>query len=236
MALEVFDPAMCCSTGVCGSSVDPALASFASDLDWVASSGVTVRRYNLGQEPGVFAEREQVRTLLNDGGEAALPIVIAGGAVRSSGRYPSRNDLAEWAGLESAATPTSVTSVSTDVVAELAAVGAAIGSNCEPCFKFHYDKARKLGLSNEQLAVAVRTAQAVKDTPATKMLDLASKLLSVEVSGLRPGAASTAEPAAGQPTAAPTDDAGCCGGGAAPEGAAELMQISAASGSSNSCC
>lgn len=30
--VEVFDPAMCCSTGVCGPSVDPALSQFAGDL------------------------------------------------------------------------------------------------------------------------------------------------------------------------------------------------------------
>ena len=54
MRLEVFDPAMCCSTGVCGPSPNPALAPFAADLDWVAAQGVGVRRYNLGQEPGAF--------------------------------------------------------------------------------------------------------------------------------------------------------------------------------------
>ncbi len=30
--IEVFDPAMCCSTGVCGPQVDPDLARFAADL------------------------------------------------------------------------------------------------------------------------------------------------------------------------------------------------------------
>ena len=34
--LEIFDPAMCCSTGVCGVEVDPVLAQFAADLEWVA--------------------------------------------------------------------------------------------------------------------------------------------------------------------------------------------------------
>ncbi|MEX2621006.1 MAG: arsenic metallochaperone ArsD family protein, partial [Egibacteraceae bacterium] len=55
VTVEVFDPAMCCSTGVCGPSVDPALARFASDLDWLGEQGAQVRRYNLGQEPGAFA-------------------------------------------------------------------------------------------------------------------------------------------------------------------------------------
>lgn len=48
--LEVFDPAMCCSTGVCGVEVDPVLAQFAADLKWVAEHGIAVERHNLGQE------------------------------------------------------------------------------------------------------------------------------------------------------------------------------------------
>lgn len=53
--LLVFDPALCCSTGVCGPEVDPALVSFAADLEWLRTRGVQVRRFNLAQEPGAFA-------------------------------------------------------------------------------------------------------------------------------------------------------------------------------------
>jgi hypothetical protein len=94
--IEVFDPAMCCSTGVCGPSVDPALARFAADLDGLASSGVSVRRFNLGQEPLAFAQNEQVRELLTTTGESALPIVFTDGDLRSAGRFPTRDELAEW--------------------------------------------------------------------------------------------------------------------------------------------
>jgi len=45
--LQVFDPAMCCSTGVCGPQVDTQLVQFASDLDWLRSQGVVVKRHNL---------------------------------------------------------------------------------------------------------------------------------------------------------------------------------------------
>jgi hypothetical protein len=33
--LDVSDPAMCCSTGVCGPQVDPALVGFAADVKWL---------------------------------------------------------------------------------------------------------------------------------------------------------------------------------------------------------
>ncbi len=41
--LEVYDPAMCCSTGVCGPEVDPALVTFAADLKWVEAQGIAVQ-------------------------------------------------------------------------------------------------------------------------------------------------------------------------------------------------
>lgn len=214
--LEVFDPAMCCSTGVCGPSVDPALARFAADLDWLAGHGVEVRRFNLGQEPGAFVARAEVKSLLDAQGEAALPAVFADGELRSSGRYPARDELASWTGV--ARSPAGGADVAEAVIAELAAIGAAIGVNCEPCFKYHYAEARKLGFTNEQLAVAVRTAQAVKDVPAAKVLDTAARLLGVTSAALSPA------PAPSEPTAAPagSDHGACCGGGDAQPAAVEL--------------
>ena len=32
--IQVFDPALCCSTGVCGVDVDQALVNFSADVDW----------------------------------------------------------------------------------------------------------------------------------------------------------------------------------------------------------
>jgi hypothetical protein len=97
MRVEVYDPAMCCSTGVCGPKVDPALAEFASDLDWLAQRGVDVTRFNLSQEPGAFVANPKISQLLQTSGEAALPAVVVEGEVRSSGRYPTRSELAAWA-------------------------------------------------------------------------------------------------------------------------------------------
>ena len=97
-AIRVFDPAMCCSTGICGPSVDPQLARFSADLDWLKSQGVAVERFNLAQQPAAFAEDAAVKAALEAKGEAALPLVKIDGAVRSTGVYPSREELATWAG------------------------------------------------------------------------------------------------------------------------------------------
>ena len=101
--LQVFDPPMCCSTGVCGPSVDPALPQFAADLAWLQGQGVEVERYNLAQEPQAFAANDLVRQQLTSYGSGCLPLLIADGQVVSGGVYPTREQLAGLVGLPTAA-------------------------------------------------------------------------------------------------------------------------------------
>ena len=97
--LQVFDPPMCCATGVCGPTVDPNVVQFAADLDWLATRGVTIRRFNLAQEPTSFAENAAVKALLARSNGSELPAIVVDGAVVASGRYPTRDALAAFAGL-----------------------------------------------------------------------------------------------------------------------------------------
>jgi len=103
IAVRVFDPAMCCSTGVCGPSVDTQLVRFSADLDWLKTQGVSVERFNLSQQPGAFADDAAVKTALETKGESGLPLVTVNGEVKSSGVYPSRDELAAWTGIRGAA-------------------------------------------------------------------------------------------------------------------------------------
>ena len=95
--ITVYDPSMCCSTGVCGPNVDQHIVDFAADLDWLKAQGTQVRRINLGQEPAEFAANPEIKALLEDGGEQSLPAVLRNGALVCHGRYPTRAELAEWA-------------------------------------------------------------------------------------------------------------------------------------------
>lgn len=94
--VQVYDKAMCCSTGVCGPQVDPVLPRFAADLDWLASQGNQVRRFNLSQDPADFASNDTVKQMLADEGVECLPLVIVDGRVMSRSEYPSRENLALW--------------------------------------------------------------------------------------------------------------------------------------------
>jgi Arsenical resistance operon protein ArsD len=98
--LQVFDPAMCCSTGVCGPSVDPALPRFGADLEWLRSKGLDVERYNLAQEIAAFTSNPVVKAELNSQGTKCLPLVLLDGSIVSEGVYPTREQLARLMGFE----------------------------------------------------------------------------------------------------------------------------------------
>lgn len=98
--LQVFDPAMCCSTGVCGPTIDPTLPRFAADLEWLKSRGIEVERFNLAQELAAFSATPKVKQALNSQGTKSLPMILVDGEVRASGGYPNRADLARFVGVE----------------------------------------------------------------------------------------------------------------------------------------
>ncbi len=201
--ITVYDPPMCCSTGVCGPEVDPKLAQFAGDLDRLRSQGVEVRRFNLAREPASFIENAAVKAILDRSGSDELPAIVIGDRVVVSGRYPGRDELAAMVGLSGEP----VASELTGQIKELIALGAAIGASCEACFKFHHDKARKLGLSIDALREAVRIGAAVKAASAKSILGLADRMIGSD----HPKAASSS--CRGGSAKAPAGEAGpkaCC--------------------------
>lgn len=94
--IEIFDPALCCSSGVCGTEVDQALVTFSVDADWLKQQGGTINRYNLSQQPMVFVENPVVHAFLERSGEKGLPLVLVDGEIALAGRYPSRDELGRW--------------------------------------------------------------------------------------------------------------------------------------------
>lgn len=96
VVIEVFDPPLCCSTGVCGPIVDPTLLRFAADVRWLRENGATTRRHNLGQDPVAFTQNTVVRDTLGRIGESALPLVLLNGRIATQGRYPTREEMQSW--------------------------------------------------------------------------------------------------------------------------------------------
>ena len=98
--IQIYDPAMCCSSGVCGMEVDQALVDFATDAQWAAQQGATVERFNLAKQPMAFVENAVVKGMLERAGERCLPITLLDGALILAGRYPTREDLAKLIDVE----------------------------------------------------------------------------------------------------------------------------------------
>lgn len=92
--LELFEPAMCCQTGVCGPSVDQQLIDVREDLRWAEGRGAQVTRHNLSTDPDAFVASTKVSALMQALGEPALPVLVVDGEIAVHGRYPSREDLA----------------------------------------------------------------------------------------------------------------------------------------------
>ena len=104
--LTVYDPPMCCSTGVCGADVNEVLVRFAADLEWLRSvGGVIVRRFNLAQEPSAFMNDTDVLKAVSSQGTRCLPLLVVDGRIVSRGAYPGREQLAELVGLPPAGHP-----------------------------------------------------------------------------------------------------------------------------------
>ncbi|WP_455920227.1 arsenite efflux transporter metallochaperone ArsD [Priestia megaterium] len=99
--VEIFDPAMCCSTGVCGPSVDPELTRVASAIFAMEKKGFDITRYNLTSQPDKFVDQVEVNKILMDKGPDALPVVLVDGELEKIGSYPTNEEFAEWFGINS---------------------------------------------------------------------------------------------------------------------------------------
>ena len=87
---------MCCSTGICGTDINPDLVNFAAMLAQLASHGVHVERFNLGQQPIAFAQNVAVKALLEKEGPDALPLIFLRGELRLKGRYPTADERPDF--------------------------------------------------------------------------------------------------------------------------------------------
>ncbi len=93
MKIEIYDPAMCCSTGVCGPTVDPELVRMQEVLRQIQKQApkVKVDRFGLSSAPQAFAANSDVAALLKSEGPECLPLVFVDGEIVSKGGYP-RNE------------------------------------------------------------------------------------------------------------------------------------------------
>lgn len=97
--LEIFDPAMCCSTGICGPSVNPELIRVSAVIQNLKKNGVDVKRHNLSSEPQAFTRNAAVSKELNAKGVKVLPITVVDGKIVKEAGYPTNREFAAFLGV-----------------------------------------------------------------------------------------------------------------------------------------
>lgn len=97
--IEIFDPAMCCSTGVCGPSINKELLRVSIVINNIAKKGVSITRHNLSSEPQAFIDNKKVNDHLMSEGADVLPITLVDGEVVKIKQYPTNDEFAAWSGL-----------------------------------------------------------------------------------------------------------------------------------------
>lgn len=98
--MVIYDPAMCCSTGVCGPSVNPELMRVATVIENLKKSGIEVLRHNLSSEPQAFMHSEAVSNALNKSGADILPITMVDGKIVKTGSYPTNEEFSGYLGVK----------------------------------------------------------------------------------------------------------------------------------------
>lgn len=87
--VEIFDPPMCCPTGLCGPTIDPTLLDVNEMVLKLKGQGVTVERYLMNAQPQAFLNNAEVYRLVREQQLAALPITVVNGQVVKTGAYPN---------------------------------------------------------------------------------------------------------------------------------------------------
>lgn len=108
-SVHVYEPALCCNTGVCGEDVDQRLVEFTADLNHLTEQGADIARHNLANDPLTFASQDSVRSFLEVAGSEGLPLTTVDGLTVLTGAYPTREQLLRYTGLTPTLTQAPVT-------------------------------------------------------------------------------------------------------------------------------
>jgi hypothetical protein len=98
--IEIFDPAMCCPTGVCGPSIDPELLRMVIVIDTLKSKGITINRHGLSNDPQAFITNQVINGILQEEGADVLPVTLVDGEIAKKKEYPTNEEFSKWLGVE----------------------------------------------------------------------------------------------------------------------------------------
>ena len=93
MTLEIYEPSLCCESGVCGPEPDKALIDLQNAILLLKKAGVETQRYAINQSPKAFVQNKVVSDYIKANGPGKLPVCLLDGEIIKEGDYPSLDDL-----------------------------------------------------------------------------------------------------------------------------------------------
>lgn len=94
--MVIFDPAMCCSTGVCGPSVDENLLRVSTVINRLKKKDILIERHNLTDNPKIFVDNEEINQMINNEGIDVLPITTVDGEVVKTKEYLTNEEFCKF--------------------------------------------------------------------------------------------------------------------------------------------
>ena len=91
--VELFDPPMCCPTGLCGPALDQTLLDVNDMVLSLQRENLRVERYQMTSNPNAFLGNAEVMKLVREKQMEALPIVVVRGKILKTGAYPSLGEV-----------------------------------------------------------------------------------------------------------------------------------------------
>ncbi len=97
--MYIYEPALCCETGVCGVSVDPELLRISTVVNNLKKQDVKIQRYNLNSNPQAFIDNAEINQLIMKEGVEALPATVVDGRIVKTQAYPANGEIAKLLGI-----------------------------------------------------------------------------------------------------------------------------------------
>jgi hypothetical protein len=91
--VEVFDPPLCCPTGLCGPVLDTTLLDLGEAIVALQSEGHAVTRHMMTTDPQAFMRNRDVYEAIRARKLEVLPITVVRGRIVKTGAYPTLDEL-----------------------------------------------------------------------------------------------------------------------------------------------
>lgn len=98
--IEIFEPAMCCESGLCGVNIDPELMRVATAINTLKKKGASISRYNFTSSPRMFVMNKVINKYVNENGTKSLPVIMVNGEIVKIEKYPTNEEFENWCGIK----------------------------------------------------------------------------------------------------------------------------------------